>query len=86
MITLLLSKLVSLPKNIHLFNMVITGKLGFSRIREQTFSLGSLSDFLEDSTIKCNIKVTKIIWKPANRLIASIIVNIGVLIGIIEVW
>ncbi|MBD0852223.1 sensor histidine kinase [Maribacter arenosus] len=88
-ISLLLAILVSLPRNIHLYNMVSAGKMDFSGIWVADFflRLGFLFLFSwMNLQLTANVAYTKINWKPGIRLIASIIINIGILFGIIELW
>ena len=88
-ISLLLAILVSLPRNIHLYNMVSAGKLDFSGVWIADFFFRLVFLFLFSWTIlqlNANVAYTMFNWKSGVRLIASICTNIAILFGIIELW
>jgi len=88
-IAILLAILVSLPRNIHLYNMFGEGELDFSGIWVADSLFRLLFLFLFSWTIlqfNANLSYAKFKWSPATRLIALILIDIGVLYLILLIW
>lgn len=88
-IALLLAILVSLPRNIYLYNMVSSGKMDFSgtQVVDLFFRLFFLLFFSWSVLqINANLSYTKFKMSPPVRIIALIIIDVAVLFGLLTLW
>ncbi|MBC2839284.1 sensor histidine kinase [Robiginitalea sp. SC105] len=88
-ISLLLALLVSIPRNVYLYNMMIEGKMGFSGIwfADFLFRIAFLVTFgwliLQ---LNANLAYTRVTWPPYLRFTALILADIGILVLFIALW
>ena len=88
-IALLLAVLVSLPRNIHLYNMVSSGKMDFSstQVADLFFRLFFLFFFSWSVLqINANFGYTKFKMSRSVRIIVLILIDVAILFGLLTLW
>lgn len=88
-ISLLLSILVSIPRNLFIFNRIISGEAEYSGMlfADVGFRLLFLTAFswcvLQLST---NLAYTRVQWHPLPRYIVLLLLSVGIMIGVLYFW